>query len=173
MHSHFDRILVTVLLGISETAIFLQTVVFLHISFTFSAFHKTAPVKLAITPFQNFFRLCFVAPSTTECVATFFRRGSVARATPGSRLFAKVRTRFQIHQVGVRVVSELGSDRHQPTAPRPHFCGPVESFPEEASDQSESRECPPASLCFAGTRHTVALAVHSHVVLDNLKEKNK
>ena len=156
-----------------------STDVLLELDATPLTAHVAAPVELAAAPLDD-------DPSTRlEAAAAAHELAAVG---PGRRAVAQAAARAQRPRAAVRL-AEVGRRGHEdevggrgrpeagvagdqlasgPAASLHHLDGSVELVAERGADVAELGHRAPARLELARPRHPVALALHSHEVLDRL-----
>lgn len=148
------------------------------------ALDRAAPVEFAAAPFHNLhFVRVKAAAAAHQLAAVDGLGGLVALPPTGAQhpvlevMVTEVRTGVQVDEVLVCVWLELGVFGHQ------HFggsdlalfdlCGTVEFLLEDVAHFAEGGHGLPAGLELARARHSMALALHPHVVQDSLQEQTR
>lgn len=149
------------------------------------ALDVAAPVEFAAAPVHHLHLLRVeAAPAAHELAAVDGLRGLVAEAAHRSQhprrprvVLAEVGARVQVDQVLVRVRLELRVAWHQGAGGAHlallHLGGAVKLLLDDVADLAEGGHGLPAGLYLARAGHTVALAVHSHVVQDGLRRRSR
>lgn len=150
------------------------------------AAHVAAPVEDAVALLLPFFSPGVVAPAAAQQVAAVDAvRGDIAGSVPcpeGARLWVgltKIRRVLIVNQIPLCRRLEKGVLSPKSFYPTPgfpvllhHHLGRAVVFVLQViADRPEVGLCPPASLDFAASRETVALALQVHVVQDGLPRR--